>query len=99
MKIKRLILKDLKLPIDAPGKSWGVPMKGDIMMVFDLQRKNQYYVIKSIKHVPEGTRYSLEPTTTLAADSRIRNGYCCYTVSIIEEMGYPNVEFFKLNEE
>lgn len=98
MKRTRMILKDLHLPTYAPGKSWGVPMRGDVMMVFDINKKNQYYIVKTIKHIPEGTRYSLEAISTLAVESRMMNGYCCYTVRIIEDAGYPIVEFFRMEE-
>jgi hypothetical protein len=99
MKVERFILNGLHLPTNAPGKSWGVPMRGDVMMVFDVNKKNQYYMVKTIKHVVEGTRYSLEPISTLAVESRKMNGYCCYTVRIIEDAGYPIVEFFRIAEE
>jgi hypothetical protein len=99
MKVERFILKDLWLPTNAPGKSWGVPTRGDVMMVFDLKKKNQYFRVKTIKHVVEGTRYSLEPITTLAAESRKMNGFCCFTVRIVEDAGYPLVEFFRMEED
>ncbi len=98
MKVERFVLKDLHLPTNAPGKSWGVPMRGDVMMVFNIKKKNRYFIVKTIKHVPEGTRYSLEPISTLAVALRMMNGYCCYTVRIIEDAGYPLVEFFKMEE-
>lgn len=98
MKVERFILKDLHLPTNAPGKSWGVPMRGDVMMVFDINKKNRYYTVKTITHVPEGTRYSLVPISTLTAESRQLSGYCCFTIRIIEDDIYPFVEFFKLEE-
>ena len=43
------MLKDLKLPTDAPGKSWGVPMAGDVIMTHDESKTNVYFTIHTIK--------------------------------------------------
>lgn len=99
MKVERFILKGLHLPTNAPGKSWGVPVKGDVIMVYNIKKKNQYYIVKTIKQVQQDTRYSLEPISALAAESRQINGFSCYTVRIIKDAGYPCIEFFKMEEE
>jgi hypothetical protein len=76
MKRIRLILEDFKLPTDAPGKSWGVPMIGDTFMLHDPTQSNIYFTVKTIKHVPGGTRYSVEENSKMAAFNRQTNrGY------------------------
>lgn len=97
-KIERLILRNLKLPEDAPGKSWGVPMKGDVLVLIDMNENNEFFSIRTIRNVKEGTRYSLELITKEAAEDKLLNGHCCFSVQPIEEFGHPFVEFCSINK-
>lgn len=87
MKRKHLTLLNLHLDTNAAGKSNGVPMKGDILMTFDINKTNEYFMINSIKHIPEGTQYSVVEISKLALNNRMANlGYQCFTVYYINEM-------------
>lgn len=77
----------LHLDTDAAGKSKGVPMKGDILMAFDINKTNEYFLVNSIKHIPEGTQYSVAEVSKLALNNRMTNlGYQCFTVYYTNEM-------------
>lgn len=96
MKMKYLTLLNVQLDTNAAGKSWGVPMKGDILMIFDINKTNVFFMVHSIKHTVEGTRYAVTEVSKLAAYSRQTNmGYQCFTVSYVNET-LGQIKFYKL---
>lgn len=90
---ERFILKDKWLAENAPGKSWGVPMIGDILEVVDDSGTTSYNKVCTIEHINEGTKYSTEPISKHAV--RIRRGlnYQIFFVKVIGQQGYPLIEF------
>jgi hypothetical protein len=86
MKRIKLILMGLQLDTNAPGKSWGVPMSGDVIMTHDESKTNVYFTIHTIKNTPEGTQYSVTEISKLAAYNRqVNMGYQCFAVHYLNE--------------
>ena len=95
---RKVTLIDMHLPEQAPGKSWGVPMLGDLFRMEGEEQGAAYFKITSIKDSEEGTLYTIEELSEQNAQSRISKlHYQCFTAEYTDA-SLGHIRFLGLKE-